>query len=474
VDDALWTRLARPVQTVRFSTLLGATAVGVYLLIVLGATTSIARATQACKSWPSCHGQYLAIDSASLAIVWGHRLTALVVGLLMVVLTARAWLDEQVRPRVRVILLVVLGLYPIQIAVGAVAATTALLPVVSTVHLLLAMGIFAGLVLALAWSLERQTAAEGSQPASTGGPPTPRETGPSSDAPVAPEGALDTARAYFTLMKPRLMWLLCLVASAGMALAAGPSLTLETAGYTLLGGVLSIGASGTFNNVLERDVDRKMDRTADRPVAQSTVPVRNAFAFGCALGAASVVVFLQVNLLAAALGLAAILYYSVIYTLVLKPNTVQNTVLGGLAGSLPALIGWAAVTNTIGVGGLALAGVIFCWTPAHFYNLALAYRDDYARGGFPMLPVVRGDAVTRKHILYYLGATLLAAAVLTATTQLGALYAVTVVSFGALFLFAAIRLHYLQTESAALHAFHASNAFLGAMLLAVVLDTLLV
>lgn len=266
------------------------------------------------------------------------------------------------------------------------------------------------------------------------------------------------------------MWLLCLVASAGMALAAGSSLSVETIVLTLGGGVLSIGASGTFNHVLERDIDQQMSRTADRPLATHEVPVRNALAFGAILTVASLILFLQVNLLAAGLGFIAIVFYSVIYTLVLKPNTVQNTVIGGAAGALPALIGWVAVTGRIGVPGLALAGVIFLWTPAHFYNLALAYKEDYERGGFPMLPVVRGETVTRKHILYYLGATLLAASALAGLTSLGWLYATATVTLGAVFLWMVVRLHREQTERAALRAFHASNAYLGAILVAVIID----
>jgi protoheme IX farnesyltransferase len=241
---------------------------------------------------------------------------------------------------------------------------------------------------------------------------------------------------------------------------------------TLSGGVLAIGASGTFNHVLERDVDRRMNRTSDRPIATDVVSVRNALAFGGLLTVLSLVTFLQLNLLAAALGLSAILFYSVIYTLLLKPNTVQNTVIGGAAGALPAVIGWAAVTGSVGVPGLALAGVIFLWTPAHFYNLALAYKEDYARGGFPMMPVVRGEAKTRKHVVYYLAATLAGATVLSAVSQLGLLYALTSVALGGVFLWAVIRLHRERTESAALRAFHASNAYLGALLLAVVVDSL--
>ncbi|MFC4549275.1 heme o synthase, partial [Halorussus sp. GCM10023401] len=285
--------------------------------------------------------------------------------------------------------------------------------------------------------------------------------------------AKQTASGYFRLMKPRLMWLLCLVASAGMALAAGPDhLRVETVVATLTGGVLSIGASGTFNHVLERDVDRKMARTSDRPTATDRIPVRNAIAFGVALAALSLAAFLTVNLLAAALGMFAILFYSVVYTLLLKPNTVQNTVIGGFAGALPALIGWAAVTGEVGLPAVVLAGVIFLWTPAHFYNLALAYKDDYARGGFPMMPVVRGEAVTRKHILLWLAATLLAAGLLSTVTTLGWLYAVTSVTFGGVFLWAVVRLHQERTDRAAFRSFHASNAYLGTLLLAVVVDAL--
>jgi len=450
----------------RFTTLLAAATMGVYVLIVAGASTAVTGAAAACPTWPGCGGRWLALDSPALTVVWAHRATAAVVGVLVLAVTVLAWLRDEPR-RVRAALGGALALYPLQVAVGAVAAVTYTPALVSGAHLVLGVVIFSGLVLALAWTLEAQTA----------GLPEPDDArerrGDDSGSPPPADGVLGTARAYFRLTKPRLMWLLCLVAAAGMALAAGPGLDAGTVVATLGGGVLAIGASGTFNNVLERDRDRKMARTADRPVAQHRIPARNALAFGVLLAASSVVVFLTVNALAAALGLVAILYYSVVYTLVLKPNTVQNTVIGGFAGSLPALIGWAAVTETIGVPALALAGVIFLWTPAHFYNLALAYKDDYADGGFPMLPVVRGEAVTRKHIVWYLGATLASAAVLAWVSRLGPVYAVTTVALGALFLWAVVRLHRERTASAALRSFHASNAYLGCLLVAIVVDALL-
>jgi protoheme IX farnesyltransferase len=401
--------------------------------------------------------------SAAVAVALGHRVTAVVVGGLVIAAAVAAWRSGASR-RVRAATAGALALYPVQVAIGAVTATSAA-QAGSSLHLALGVVIFGALVLALAWALEERT------PAETARESPRRAAEPAEPAPTG--GRFPRLRAYVRLTKPRLMWLLCLVAGAGMALAAGPDLSARTVSLTLGGGVLAIGASGTFNNALERERDREMNRTADRPVAVEAVPVRNAVAFGLALSAASVAVFLQVNLLAAALGLVAIVYYSVVYTLVLKPNTVQNTVIGGFAGSLPALIGWAAVTETIGVPALALAGVIFVWTPAHFYNLALAYRDDYAAGGFPMMPVVRGVSTTRKHIVLWLGATLLAATALTAVTSLGPVYAATSAAFGGVFLWAVLRLHGERTRGAAMRAFHASNAYLGALLGAVVIDALL-
>jgi protoheme IX farnesyltransferase len=479
--------------------LLATTAVGVYLLVVAGATAAIADAARTCSSWPLCEGPLTFSDSA-LLVAWGHRLTAVAVGVLVLATAAAAFVHRaETRPRVLAALGVAVVCFPVQVALGALVVTGGPTVVSSGAHLAVGMGIFTALSLALAWDLEPEESDEGIG-FSLGGPDAESDTAPESvsgsesetdavadpadpadptnSGPTLADASLATrlqtkAFAYFRLMKPRLMWLLCLVAAAAMALAPG-ALTVRTVVLTLGGGVLAIGASGTFNHVLERDKDRRMSRTNDRPTVTHQVPVRNAVVFGFALAAASLAVFAAVNLLAAALGLVAILFYSVIYTLVLKPNTVQNTVIGGAAGALPALIGSAAVTGRIELSGVVLAAVIFLWTPAHFYNLALAYKEDYARGGFPMMPVVRGEAETRKHILYYLAATLLAAVALSAVTELGWLYAATTSVFGAVFLWAVLRLHRERTESAAFRAFHASNAYLGAVLIAVVVDALAV
>ncbi|VTT85213.1 Heme O synthase, protoheme IX farnesyltransferase COX10-CtaB [Halorubrum sp. DM2] len=462
----------------RFPAVLAAAAMGVYLLVVVGATTSLTEAATACGGWPACgNGAALPASTAGW-IALGHRVLAVAVGLLVALSAALAWWDGADR-RVRAALLAALVVYPAQAGVGALVAVGDLPGPLASAHLLLGVGIFGAVLAALAWWLESETgdpddAPDDFEPGTDDLPPV--EDAPEPDLPTATLPRLKaTAAAYFRLTKPRLMWLLCLVAAAAMALAGGSGFTPGVVAATLVGGALAVGASGTFNHVLERDVDKRMQRTSDRPLATDLVPVSHALAFGGLLTLVSLGLFWTVNPLTAVLGLVAIAFYSVVYTLLLKPNTVQNTVIGGAAGALPALIGWAAVTGEVGGGGLLLAAVIFLWTPAHFYNLALAYKDDYERGGFPMMPVVRGETTTRRHILWYLGATLVAAVALAAAADpLGALYAVVGVAVGAVFLWTVVRLHYEQTEGAAFRAFHASNAYLGLLLFAVVLDALVV
>jgi protoheme IX farnesyltransferase len=457
----------------RPATLYAAAVAGVYLLVVAGATAGVADAARACQSWPLCAGD---LSTLTTAVAVGHRALAAVVGVAVLAAGLTALRDDS--RRVRVAGVTGVALYPVQVGIGAwVAISGGALPLPG-LHLLVGVSIFAAFLFALAWRLEAETGsddhADGPASAPTSG--LGAAGGDEEAVPARTPDLLlsDRLFAYFRLMKPRLMWLLALVAAAAMALAAGPALSVRTLLLTIGGGVLAIGASGTFNHVLERDRDRRMSRTDDRPTVTQAIPVRNAVGFGGLLVVLSLGLFLQVNLLAALLGLTAIVFYSVVYTLVLKPNTVQNTVIGGAAGALPALIGWAAVTGAVELPGLLLAGLIFVWTPAHFYNLALAYKDDYERAGFPMMPVVRGQTTTRRHILWYLGATLAVAAVLVGVTPLDTLYAATGAVLGAVFLWAVVRLHYERDESAAFRAFHASNAYLGTLLLAAVVDSLVV
>lgn len=451
----------------RLTSLLVAATLGVYLLIAAGITAALSDAVAACPTWPLCGVHPMAaLDDLGLAIAMGHRVAALVVAVVLLAAVWVAWRGGAGR-RVRLSISIAATLYPVQVGVGAWTVLAGGADWLSAVHLVTAMGLFSALLVALLWQLEAVTPAD--EPAEE----APSDPVSTTTTPASGSGMLGTLRAYLTLTKPKLWWLLSLVALAAMALAAGPALDLGVVIATITGGVLAIAASGTFNNVLERDRDRRMARTRDRPLVADTIPLWRAVAFGFLLTFASVAVFLvSVNVLAAALGLLAILFYAVVYTVVLKPHTDQNTVLGGAAGAFPALIGWAAVEQTIALEAVVLAAVIFLWTPAHFYNLALVYRQDYARADFPMLPVVRGAAVTRRHVLLYLGATMLSAVLLGAVTRLDWVYAATAVGVGALFLWAVVSQFAQRTDRAAARTFVASNVYLGLLLVAVLVDSM--
>jgi protoheme IX farnesyltransferase len=254
-----------------------------------------------------------------------------------------------------------------------------------------------------------------------------------------------------------------------MYVAGDPSLGLV--GLTCLGGALSAGGAGAINHVLDRDIDRTMHRTANRPVAAGRVSPAAGLAFGAALGAASFVLLVTaVNLLAAALSLAGLLGYVFVYTLWLKRATPQNIVIGGAAGAVPPLVAWAAVTGGLTGTPLYLFAIVFFWTPPHFWALSLLIKDDYARAGVPMLPVVRGERETRRQILLY-------TVLLYAVSQLpfcagafGATYLVASVLLGAAFIYGAVRLVRRPERRTALRLYLFSLAYLAALFAAMVAD----
>src|SRR5690349_23820108 len=207
-------------------------------------------------------------------------------------------------------------------------------------------------------------------------------------------------RDYLTLTKPKVQSLLLFTTVTTMYVAGDPSLGLIF--LTCLGGALSAGGAGAINHAVDRDIDRTMARTADRPVASGRVSARAATIFGIALGTASFLLLaLTVNPLAAALSLSGLLGYVCVYTLWLKRTTPQNIVIGGAAGAVPPLVAWAAVTG--GLSGMAfyMFAIVFFWTPPHFWALSLLMKDEYAKAGIPMLPVVRGEEETRRQIVLY-------------------------------------------------------------------------
>ena len=265
---------------------------------------------------------------------------------------------------------------------------------------------------------------------------------------------------YFEMTKPKVQSLLLFTTVTTMYVAGDPSLGLVA--LTCLGGALSAGGAGAINHALDRDLDRVMKRTADRPVASGRVSVQAALSYGVILGAAAFVLLaLAVNPLAAALSLSGLLGYVLVYTVWLKRRTPQNIVIGGAAGAVPPLVAWAAVTGGLAGTPLYLFAIVFFWTPPHFWSLSLLMKDEYARAGVPMLPVVRGEKETRRQILLY---TIL----LYAVSQLT--YLVCSVVLGAIFIFGAWRLLRRPERRTALRLYLFSLAYLALLFGAMVVD----
>jgi protoheme IX farnesyltransferase len=286
--------------------------------------------------------------------------------------------------------------------------------------------------------------------------------------------------SYLALIKPRNIELQLLTTVPVMFLAADgvPGLWLVVA--TVVGGTLAAGSANTLNCVIDRDIDERMRRTRRRPLPQHKVSPRSALVFGVLLGlGATLLLGLAVNWLSAALALAANVFYVVGYTMLLKRRTSQNIVWGGAAGCFPALIGWTAVTGSLGWPPVVLFLVVFFWTPPHFWALAMRYRDDYKSAGVPMLPVVASSVEVAQQIVAYTVVTILTSLALWPVAGMGWVYVVAAALLGGWFLVESLLLlgkARAAAETAALSAmrtFHVSNTYLALLFVAVALDPLL-
>ena len=281
-----------------------------------------------------------------------------------------------------------------------------------------------------------------------------------------------TASAYIGLMKPHVTVLLLGTTLAAMAVAGLPSLPVVLA--TLLGGALAAGSANALNCYWDRDIDTVMSRTRRRALRSHSVGEKQALVFGLALGIASFLLLaLVVNLLAALLALAAILFYVGVYTMWLKRTTPQNIVIGGAAGAVPVLVGWAASTGTVSLAAVWMFLIIFLWTPPHFWALSLVLRKDYERAGVPMLPVVAGERETHRQIILYTLLLLAASCVLVTTQVVGMLYLVSAALLGGAVLVFAIMLAREKTLASARRLFWFSNYYLALLFAIMVVDHLL-
>ncbi len=286
---------------------------------------------------------------------------------------------------------------------------------------------------------------------------------------LAAGGVRQIVADYLALTKPKVQSLLLLTTVTTMYVAGDPSLGLVA--LTVLGGYLSAGGAGAVNHYWDRDIDAQMARTASRPVPSGRVSPRAALGFGIGLAVASFALLsVTVNVLSAVLALCGFLGYVFVYTAWLKRTTPQNIVIGGAAGAVPPLVGWAAVTGSLDPTALYLFAIVFYWTPPHFWALSLLMKDEYASVGVPMMPVARGEVETRRQIVLYTVLLVVLTGLPFVFGMFGWVYAIAAAGLGAAFLVHSVRLQRRADRRSALTTYLFSLGYLAALFCAMVLD----
>jgi protoheme IX farnesyltransferase len=446
-----------------------ATLIWTFAAMLTGSAVVGAEADVACPSWPQCSDTNILPITGDQWINFGHRLAVGLSDVLMLLLAAAVWRfrrdDRRLLRSVHVLAL----LYVSQVFLGAFTVWLDAPAALRGAHLALAAATWATLVMmtTFIWLGRSDTHI----PQAPGG----RRTRIfARQAELVPE----PVRVYFSLIKPRVIPLLLVPTVASMLMAAAQHPThrnlLELVLLTMLGGTLAAGGAHAINQYLDRDIDARMRRTKARPVVTGRVSPNRALTFGIVL---SVLAFAQlsltVNLVAALLAIAGNLFYVFVYTIWLKRTSIQNIVIGGAAGAVPPLVGWAAVTGDIGLPALLFFAIIFFWTPAHFWALALVRQEDYRAAGIPMRPVVKGETDTRRAILAYALILALVTLLPFATQSLSWLYLVSAAVLGLVFVIRAIELNRRASIARAWNLFKFSNTYLALLYLAMVLDRLL-
>lgn len=475
----------------RFTLLAAFSAATTYALLLFGSNVTATDAALIFPDWPLMGGTlFPPLTEVTTAQVL-HRWVAVLVGLIVVATWLVARRTQREHRALVVLAASAAGLFPIQAVIGGLQVLTKLAPWAQTLHLALGAAIW-GLTAALAFAAyytARTTPAsvrevEGSGSGSLAGGPSgsassPTAPGTSAIVPTRRTRA-DVVRAYIALTKPRIIELLLVTTVPAMILAAHGVPPIGLVVWTLVGGTLAAGSANAINCYLDRDIDELMTRTRRRPLPAHQVDPEKAVLFGLILGAISFAVLVWfVNLVAAFLALLAIAFYVVIYTMILKRSTPQNIVIGGAAGALPPVIGWAAVTGDVGVPALILFLLVFYWTPPHFWALSLRIRKDYAAAGVPMLPVVRGVPETTRQIGLYTILLVAVSIVLWSVARMGLIYLTAAVVLGAIFLWQAYRLWRVGTSpeastAGAIALYKYSISYLSLLFLAIAIDALIV
>jgi protoheme IX farnesyltransferase len=400
--------------------------------------------------WPLMDGRIIPdVSTTATAAAFVHRVLAAVAVALGAVVAVRA---RTARHRgLRVLAWTAFTLLLAQAGIGAAAVLTRLSPASVAAHVTGGSLAWATLV-ALATAAFRLA---------------PREQ------PAPRRGARETVGAYVQLMKPDIIVLLLVTTVPAMVLAARAMPPWSLVAATLLGGVLTAGGANAINCYADRDIDEVMSRTRRRPIPAHRVDPGAALRFGAAaVGTGFLWLWVTVNLIAAALAVAAAAFYVLVYTLWMKRSTPQNIVIGGAAGAVPALVGWAAVTGRVELPAVVLFAIVFFWTPPHFWALALRHAEEYARARVPMLPVVLGRQETARHILYYSLQLVAVSLLLFPAAGMGFLYLAAAVLLGGILVGHAVRVLRDGGNRTAMALFRYSITYLGLLFAAVAADAL--
>jgi heme o synthase len=434
--------------------LAGAATVLVFGQMVLGSWVTGSHSGLAYTDFPLMGGRLIpAIETEHHAIHFAHRALGAV---LLVLVAAIAWRARRAGADLATRRLADAGvaLMLVQVALGGANVWSRLSALFVVPHLMVGAALFATTF--LVWLGIRRSEAQ-------------------APAPAARASAGDTVRAYVALTKPRIIELLLITTVPTMFLAQRGVPPLWLMAATVIGGTLAAGGANAINQYVDRDIDDVMRRTRHRPLPRHAIPPRHALVFGIGLSLASIAwLALLVNPLAAALAGSAIAFYVFVYTMWLKRSTPQNIVIGGAAGCVPVLVAWAAVTGQVGIPALVLFGIVFYWTPPHFWALALRYRGDYEAARVPMLPVVHGEAETARQIVLYSLLLVAISLLLLPAAQMGLIYGLAAVVLGGLFVAYALRLVRNAGDGrAALRLFRYSISYLTLLFAAVAVDSIL-
>ncbi|MFV2063241.1 MAG: heme o synthase [Chloroflexota bacterium] len=484
----------------RLALLIAFTAATVYALMLFGANVTATSAALVFPDWPLMNGQLIPTFSddpvaASLQMAnFAHRIAAVMVGLILLWTTVVVWRESKGNPghgpdgvaadRLLGLVGTAATLYVIQVVVGAFQIWTTLAAWAVSLHLALGAAIWGLLAAAAyyAWYDARAHQPEAVELAGTlpHDPIASDAAVPQADLRSEPTSRVSwqrKVRAYIALTKPRIIELLLVTTIPAMVLAWRFVDDLDPLHFawlvvaTLIGGGLAAGAANAINCYFDRDIDLLMTRTRRRPLPAHDVASQDALVFGLILTVVSFAwLAFATNLVAAFLALLAIGFYVVIYTILLKRTTSQNIVLGGAAGALPPVIGWAAVTGNIALPALLLFAIVFYWTPPHFWALALRIRGDYEAADVPMLPVTHGVRETTRQIALYSVLMVALTLVFFAVAQMGLVFLAGALVLGGLFLFQAFAMAREGTDARAVRMYRYSITYLTALFALIVLD----